>query len=148
MPIWLSSCLSFLLQHLQNIAPNWDRPSVTNIVREASLPTHVDWKMFWQGKTHLCLSKRLPGSCLGKRRYYSASDMKFRLYPRLFPFAMINIMQHGKKFLKATDDIWGSRHNRVLIGTNGMIDPYFPRSSMGSFLPEGLWHRDTITKWS
>ena len=92
--------------------------------------------MFWPGKAHLCLSKRLLGSRLSKRRYYSTSDMRSRTYPRFFPFAMLNIMQHGKKFLKATDLISDSRLNSVLIESNGMIDPNLPLSGLGSSFPE------------
>ena len=97
--------------------------------------------MFWPGKAHLCLSKRILASRLSKRRYYSANDMRLRIYPRLFPFAMLNIMQHGKKFLKARDLTYGSMHNSVIIESNGMIDPYLPMSGLGSSFPEGLEHR-------
>ena len=94
--------------------------------------------MFWPGKAHLCLSKRLLGLRLSKRRYHSAGDMRFRIYPRLFPFAMLNIMQHGKKFLKAKDLTYDSMHNSALIEDNGMIDPYLPMSGLGSSFPQGL----------
>ena len=74
------------------------------------------------------------------------------MYPRLFPFAMLNIMQHGKKFLKAMDLTLGdSSHNGVRIESNGMIDPYLPWSRLGSLFPDfpnRLQLCYVITKWS
>ena len=97
--------------------------------------------MSWPGKAHSCLSKRLLDSRLSKRRHYSTSDMRFRIYSRLFPFAILNIMQHRKKFLKARDLTYDSMQNSVIIESNGMIDPYLPMTGLGSSFPEGLQHR-------
>ena len=94
--------------------------------------------MFWPGKAHSCHSNRLLRSSLGKRRHYSASDMRFRIYPRLFPFAMLNIMKFGKRFLKVQDPTYHGTHNTVIIESDGMIDPYKPMAGVGSSFPEGL----------
>ena len=100
-----------------------------------------------QGKARFWLSKRLLSSHLGKRRLYSASDNRFQIYPRLFPFAMLNIMQHGKKFLKINDPTCDGSLNSVLIESNGMIDPYLPFSGVGSSFPQrGSFITDKIGK--
>ena len=50
--------------------------------------------------------------------------MRFRVYPRLFPFAMLNIMNYGKSFLKVQELEDTDTHNCVQIKSNGLIDPY------------------------
>ena len=79
--------------------------------------------MFWPKKVQLCLSKRLLAPSLRNRRYYSANEMRFRVYPRLFPFAMLNIMHYGKRFLKVEEFEDLFTHNCVQIESNGLIDP-------------------------
>ena len=57
--------------------------------------------------------------------------MRFRFYPRVFRFALLNIMNTGKGFLKATDGTYLGTHNSVVIESDGMIDPYRPISGLG-----------------
>ena len=84
-------------------------------------------------KAHLYLSAQLLRPHPSNRRLYSN---RFQIYPRLFPFAMLNIMQHGKKFLKINDPTCDGSLNSVLIESNGMIDPYLPFSGVGSSFPQ------------
>ena len=65
------------------------------------------------------------------KRYYSANEMRFRVYPRLFPFAMLNIMNYGKRFLKIGEFEDLTTHNLVEVESNGLIDPYLPEPREG-----------------
>lgn len=58
--------------------------------------------------------------------------MKFETYPRAFPFAMLNIMNHGKRFLKAEEEDDDNSHNCVRIESNGLVDPDVPSQGEGS----------------
>ena len=59
--------------------------------------------------------------------------MRFRVYPRLFPFAMLNIMNYGKRFLKVGEFEDLTTHNLVQIESDGSIDPYLPEPTEGLF---------------
>ena len=89
-------------------------------------------KMFLPGNFQSCVAKRLLAPCPTIRRFYSANEMRSRVYPHLFPFAMLNIMNHGKRFLKVeeTEDLFV--HNCVRIESNGLIDPYVTNPEEGS----------------
>ena len=73
--------------------------------------------------------------------------MRFRIYPRAFPFAMLNIMHLGKKFLRVTDAEELAKVNRVKIESDGLIDPY--REVWGAGLPIiDKWRcRETVTEF-
>lgn len=88
--------------------------------------------MLWLGKFHSYLSKGLLAQRLRGRRYCSISKMNFRIYPHRFPFAMVNIMDRGRKFLKVTEEEDPYFHNRVQIESNGLIDPYVFDPDTGS----------------
>ena len=85
------------------------------------LLTGIMKKICQPGAIRSCLSL---ATCRRNRRFYSANEMRFRIYPRSFPFAMLNIMHFGKKFLKETDSEEWCTVNRVKIESNGLIDPY------------------------
>ena len=74
--------------------------------------------------------------------------MRFRIYPHLFPIAMLNIMQYGKKFLKAVDPEYSSMHNGVLIESNGTIDPYRHWGGQGPLADNGAsllsWNNENL----
>lgn len=84
------------------------------------------------GKGHPYFSTGRLAQCLGGRRYCSPSDMKFRIYPRRFPFAMLNVMNYGRKFLKVLEEEDTDYSNCVLIDSNGLIDPYLEDNEEGS----------------
>ena len=88
--------------------------------------------MFWPGKVQPCLSKPLLAPSLRNRRQYFANEMRFRVYPRLFPFAMLNIMNYGKSFLKVQKLEDTYTHNCVQIESDGLIDPYLTGPAEGS----------------
>ena len=67
--------------------------------------------------------------------------MKFRVYPRLFPFAMLNIMNYEKRFLKVQEfeDLY--THNCVQIEGNDLIDLYLTDPAEGSWIFKEIEHR-------
>ncbi len=86
--------------------------------------TDIMRTMFRRGIFQPIFSRRLSAPCPGNRRSYSPHEMRFRMYPRSFPFAMLNIMDYGKRFLKVTEFEDTYFHNCVQVESNGLIDPY------------------------
>lgn len=68
--------------------------------------------------------------------------MDFRIYPRRFPFAMINIMNHGRKVLKVVEEEDLYFYNCVHIERNGSINPYLSSIEAGKYVPQELEHRE------
>lgn len=54
--------------------------------------------------------------------------MRFRMYPRSFPFAMLSIMRYGKNVLRTQDED-EFNPNDVQIESDGLIDPYLEQGA-------------------
>lgn len=91
--------------------------------------------MFRHARLQLSLSKGTLASYFRIRHYHSPKDMRFRTYPRSFPVAMINIMQHGKNFLKVHEFEDNYTLNCVQFESDGLIDPYLAEVGDGSQIP-------------
>ena len=87
--------------------------------------------MSWTAKVQPIFPRRLLAPSPWKKRHYSADEMRFRIYPRLFPFAMLNIMNYGKRFLKVVEFEDLTTQNLVQIESDGLIDPYFNEPAHG-----------------
>ena len=86
------------------------------------------WRTIPSGIVRPCLSSALYRK---NRRYYSADETRFRIYPRSFPFDMLNVMNHGKRVLKVEESEDISPHNIVRIEDSGLIDPYIEFAEAG-----------------
>ena len=90
------------------------------------------FKMFRPRKIQLCLSKQLLDPVLRRGRGYSVIETNGRTNARNFPFAMLNIMNHGKRLLISEEEYDEHSWNCVRIEDNGLINPDVPKSGEGS----------------
>lgn len=90
------------------------------------------YKRFWPAKLQPVLSQRIAGRRLRENRSFSANEMRFQVYPRFFPFAMLTIMNYGKRFLKVAEFEDLTTHNLVQIESDSLIDPCLPESKEDS----------------
>lgn len=66
-------------------------------------------------QTGKMLASQLAASSQVRKRYYSISEMKFRIYPRRFPLPMVNIMIYNNTFSKVHEKEAVYFHNCVEI---------------------------------
>lgn len=57
--------------------------------------------------------------------------MRIRIYPRSSPFDMLDIMNHGKRFLKVEESEDISPHNVIRIEDSGLVDTYVEFAERG-----------------
>ena len=80
--------------------------------------------MFPRARLQSYLSKGFLAPYVRVRHYHSPEEMRFRIYPRSFPVAMLNIMNYGQRILKERDFEDCLTHNVARIESDGLIDPY------------------------